>query len=328
MFKLRQKKIASLVIKDHCIRYAIVTNNDIDRIQAYGERYLPEGIIHSGKILDFETLAIFLKECVDDWKLKKYAVMMTAPDANVFFRKLTIPSTVEEDDIQSYLLFEIGNTIHLPFDEPLFDYHVLQKTAEGTEIFLFATSQETAQAYLDLLQQCQLEPAAIDISTLSLYRLCHALELVDETKHTLLLEFDVPAYNIAVFHEHVPHYMRHMLLNTGISAFEVKDDYEEGRHLLFVGDEEVVFGEIDDAIVEIERLLSFYKFSIQKGTAEIEKVILAGDHPFLNEIEHKLASELSIPVFSLRNKKLYDENGNEVAAQYMLPLGLALKKVR
>lgn len=328
MLPFGKKKVANIIIKDHVIRYLIANNHRIDQIRAYGERYLPSGVIHNGKIVDEDTFKMLFEECVDTWKLKKTNVQFTVPDATVFFRKITIPSSVPVDEIRGYLLFEMGSSIHLPFEDPVFDYHVLAQTEEGTEILLFASPSDTLQQCMEIFDECKLEAVAADVSTLALYRLCHQLELVKEEEHTLLIEYDVISVNLAIFYQNIPYFIRHLSLNPNMNDYKIATEFTEAPKLEFVGDESLALGQINDTVTEVERLLNFYKFSIQHGKAGVSKIILAGDHSFLHEVKNKLQNDLQITVESLADKQIYDSNGNELTTQYMLTLGLALKEVR
>ena len=76
---LGKKKIINMTIKDHVVRFVELKQTHPPVISRFGERYLPKGIIHDGRIQDLETFETILEECVDDWKIAKRDVRFIVP---------------------------------------------------------------------------------------------------------------------------------------------------------------------------------------------------------------------------------------------------------
>ena len=144
---LGKKKIINLTIKDHVVRFVELKQTHPPVISRFGERYLPKGIIHDGRIQDLETFETILEECVDDWKIAKRDVRFIVPESLIMLRKITVPSDIQEDELEGYLFMEIGSSIHLPFENPIFDYHLLPKEKNEQELLLFAGPEEVIQEY-------------------------------------------------------------------------------------------------------------------------------------------------------------------------------------
>jgi type IV pilus assembly protein PilM len=123
---LFNKKRNNLIIQDHVIRYLDMRQPELLEVKSSGERYLPEGIIQDGIITDGETLLKILEECIEEWGIKGREVHFLIPDSKLVIRKHHIPSVYKVEEIKRYLYLELGSTVHLPFEDPVFDYVLLK----------------------------------------------------------------------------------------------------------------------------------------------------------------------------------------------------------
>ncbi|MBU9711017.1 type IV pilus biogenesis protein PilM [Evansella tamaricis] len=324
--QLQKKASNAIQIKDHAIRYVAAKNPSISAVKSFGEKFLPKGIIEKGKIVDEKAFDDILEECVKEWKLKNKEVKFFTPDSSVFFRKLTIPLDIPDDEVRGYLNFEIGTSIHLPFEDAYFDFHFLPQTSEeNREILFFATPEALMKQYRKKLEEFKLKPIVADVSSLCIYNLFSILGMADEKEHYLVVEWDLTSINLSIFHQHIPVFMRNITQN-----FE-EDDWEMGRWGevvdLHCKDKEKIEMQIKDNLSEMERVMNFYKYSLHQGEKEITTILVVGDHPMLASIK-KSISEYDVPMISLNERELgfhYEKLG--IHSNYMLPLSLCLKEV-
>ncbi len=317
----------NLIMKDHVIRYVDAKGSSIETVRAYGERYLQSGFIRDGKILEREHVTAVLEECVDNWKLKKRNVNFIVPDSTVFFRKLLIPNEIPNDEIKGYLYFEIGTSIHLPFEEPIFDYYVLGEIDDKKEILLFATPELVINDYVTLLEAVKLVPKVADVSALSTYRLYHQFDLSNRHEHLLLLQFSIGSINLSIFHQQKPVFMRHIYISNNEALFKTKLN-DEGEFPLVCEDVEKMQASLQDHLTEIERVINFYKFSINQGKVGITKTFIVGDHPYLSMIKQQLDETTGIPSSTFSDGLFVTAKDEIVPSCYYLPLSLVLKEVR
>src|SRR4051794_24272580 len=116
-----KNRIVNLVLNDHSIRYLELKQTNSLTAHKWSERFLPPGIISNGKITDIDSLTNILEECIDEWKIQRRQVRFIVPDPVVIIRKVTVPADIRDDEMKGYLYLEIGSSIHLPFEEPVFD---------------------------------------------------------------------------------------------------------------------------------------------------------------------------------------------------------------
>lgn len=322
----QNRSTTALQIKDHVIRYVTAKKPSISTVKSFGEILLPKGTIEKGKIIDEEVFHQVLETCVRKWKLKNKKVKFFVPDATLFFRKLTIPSDIVDEEVRGYLNFEIGTSIHLPFEEAYFDFHFLPgETEEGRDILFFATPEPLMLDYRKKLEKHKLRPVSGEVSPLSAYSLFTNLNMTNNEDHYLLIEWDISSINLSIFHEHLPIFIRYIPNTT--DSDDWKEDIVDGMYTLVPVNKEKIQMEMLDQLSEIERVMNFYRYSLRQGESQITKILLVGDHPMLTDIENQLI-QYEIPLMSLGEKELgYHFTKLGLHRRYLLPLSLCLKEV-
>ncbi|ADU31341.1 type IV pilus biogenesis protein PilM [Evansella cellulosilytica] len=323
MFKFTTKPSVGIHIKDHVIRFVSMRGSSLANVESFGEKYLPKGVIEKGKIVQADVFEEMMLDCVKKWNLKNKEVMFFVPDSSVFFRKLSIPADIKEEEIRGYLNFEIGASIHLPFDEAYFDYHVLEtnEADEKRQILFFATPELLIKDYAKRLESVKLKPIAADISGLSLYRFFQQNSEAGDRDHFLFIEWDVTSINLSIFHDDIPVFMRHIPQILEETDWDVK--IGEDHTTLVCKNDVKIDGEISDHILEVERVLNFYKYSMNQGQKEITNIVLTGDHPKLATLIKDRLAEIN----TNSSLKVIEDLQVELHPHYILPLSLCLKEV-
>ncbi|KAA0549238.1 pilus assembly protein PilM [Bacillus sp. BGMRC 2118] len=294
----------SIIIKDHVIRFVELKSTTPLVIQRSGERTLPNGLIKEGKIIDRETLVMILEEVIQDWGIKNRRIQFIVPDSYVVIRKVEVPLDVMDDEIRGYLYYELGTSIHLPFENSVIDYALIGKNEEKKSVILFASPEEVVTEYTELFQEVKLKPVVADISPLSLYRLYFLNDQSRSDERLLFVQFDVTSVNLSILEDYKPIFMRHLVMEE--SEVESND----------------LTSPLQDYYREIERVMSFYQFSLNKGNQRITKVVVTGDHPMLQQIVKDISSLVDLPV-----EPLPIHDSSELSNGFQLVVGLALKEV-
>lgn len=321
---IKNKPICNIVIKDHIIRFAAIRPSSPFTVRDYGERILPEGIIRDGKIIDQESLTIILEECVEDWKIKGQKVRFLVPDQYIVIRKIQIPMDIPDEEIKGYLYLELGASIHLPFEEPVLDVSALGVVGDKKEVLLFAAPEDIVHDYADILEEVKLKPIAADITPLSIFRLFAKLDLANPKDHLMIIQYDLQFVNVSLFHDFKPVFMRHLPID--LHFYSWKRD-NEGVYV-WTGEPDELIGQMEDIYTEIDRIMNFYRFSLQQGRAEVTRILLTGDHPKYYDIHKRLTDMTEVPVDTIDQNLIVDGDGHELDRSFHLALGLALKEVK
>jgi type IV pilus assembly protein PilM len=322
-----KNRIVNLVVNDHCVRFVELKQANPPAAQKWCERFLPPGVITDGKITDIDSLANILEECVDEWKIKGRQVRFLVPDPLVIIRKVSIPADILDDEIKGYLYLELGSSIHLPFEEPVFDYFPLAINGKTKDLLLFAAPEQYVMEYAELFSSLKLNPIAADISPLALYRLYHQLCQAGENEVLFTVQFDLTSVNLCIFEDTVPLVMRQFPLPFDIEKWEIKQD-SAGMLFKYTGDTEELAMQFEDILNEINKLVDFYRYTLSNEKKDVSKFLLNGDHPMLTAIFDEMNERFDIPVERIEQE--IDENGKtgSVPANLLLSLGLALKEVQ
>ncbi|WP_191555900.1 type IV pilus biogenesis protein PilM [Metabacillus idriensis] len=314
------KKTGNFTIKDDAIRYGELKQAEPLIMGMCEERVLPEGLVRGGVIQDFDTLSLILDECVREWGIKGRKVRFTVPDSHVVIRKVTVPADLIDDEIRGHLYVEIGSSIHLPFDEAVFDYIVTGRTEKELHLLLFASSEELVRSYSDLFESAGLKPDAADISPLCQYRFyLNQKTKVDHSSSVMLIQYDLSGVNLSIFQQEQPVFMRNI---------EVEKNIRESEKMSGSITQDDFRLQVNEIIKEIDHVLNFYRFSLNQGNDEVSSFILTGDHPLLQEAERLLIERYDYPVDSLKNTQAENSNKSPLPASFYLNAGLALKEVR
>jgi type IV pilus assembly protein PilM len=335
-WNLFTKKTVNIVIKDHVIRYLEARQPHINAVCTFGERYLPPGVIEDGRIIDKDKLHGILQECVKEWRIKGCEVQFLAPDPVIVVRKLKIPLDIKEEEIMGYLYLELGTTIHLPFDNPIFTTEVLREREGNKEILLFSAPESVVLEYVSLFENVGLKPIVADISPLAIYRLYYMLIQDKSSEATLTVQFDLQTIMASIFKDHKLIFVRHLKMNTPFENWNQVEVVSEGLQrkkkretnhrkqiLSWVGEEDYLLGELQEMTEEIERILNFYLYSMNKGNEAINRIVLTGDHPYLTHIKELLKGTIEGDVITLDQEFLH--SSVSVEEPFYLPLGLGLK---
>lgn len=322
----KRNRIVNIIITDRFIRFLELKQSKPPVALRWGERLLPIGIISNGKIQDYETLSMILEECLDEWKIHNRKVRFLVPDSLVIIRKVMIPSDIKDDEIKGHLYLELGTSIHLPFDEPIFDTVVLSEQTEidKKEILLFAAPENNVIEYSQLFSNVKLRPIEAEISALALYRLYHHLGQVQVEEQLLVVQFDLTTVCICIFEHDVPIFMHLLPLEFDEEKWDISYSRTENVKLQFIGKENDVMVQFEDIYKEMTRLMDFYRYSLHQGQKQVSKVLLNGDHPMLSMITKELEQRLTIPLETIVYPEMSTEK-NPLPHTHYLALGLALK---
>ena len=321
-------RVVNLVLKDHVIRYVELKQLDPPIVHKCGEHFLPAGLIRDGIITDFDLLKDILSDCVAKWKIHKRQVRFLVPDSRLVIRKVTIPKDIKDDEITGYLYLEMGTSIHLPFEEPVFDVVPLKETEEKKEILLFAAEEEVVAEYASLLEKCQLYPIEADISPLSLYRLFFHAVKRDPNDHLLLIEFNLQTVNTSIFVNDKPIFMKNIPIAGTDDEWETSRINEDKEVMIFTGDREEYMQLLEDTYTEIDRVLSFYQYSLSHEQHQVTKIVVTGDHPFFNEVVSIIENRYEQTVVTIPEGSIQSSKDTELPEPFFLAGGLALKGVR
>lgn len=323
-----KNRIINLVLNDHSIRLLELKQENPPTSQRWSERFLPPGIISDGKITDRDSLSNILEECIDEWKIHRRQVRFVVPDPLVILRKVSVPADIQDDEMKGYLYLELGSTIHLPFEEPVFDFYPLANDGKTKDLLLFAAPEQHVMEYADLLSSLKLYPIEADISPLALYRLYQLLDQASSNEALFMVQFDLTSVNMCIFTENIPLVMRQFSLPFNLEQWEIKRDLAGSMICKYTGDANELVIQFEGIFREINKLIDFYRYSLNNEKRDITKFLLNGDHPMLGAIYDEMKERFDVPVEVISLETESKGKTSNLPSSHFLPLGLALKGVQ
>ncbi|WP_226583392.1 type IV pilus biogenesis protein PilM [Halobacillus litoralis] len=309
----------NFVIKNHCIRYTYSTSPDKKQLDDSGEIHLPSHVMEDGKVKDLPEFTATIENFVENKGWKKKALYFTVPDHSVVIRPFDVPSSLKEDEMKGYLYMQLGETLHLPFENPSFDYIIINSGEEIMKLLLFAYPEEQIRTFERVFKQAKLKPKAADISALSIFRLYEQMEEWSAQDHLLVIDWNMDGCVLTVFHQDRPAFINHTRSPLPMNLWK----RERGAYV-WQGQEGAPLDFTYDQINEIERIMDFYRFSVMNGKAGVSKVLITGDWPEKERVM-QWVKEKSIPAVTLDHSAILIENNDQRFDSYIDAVGLSMK---
>lgn len=322
IFKKKKRQL-SLVYNDYAMHMLIVSLNDLT-LSKIESKPLEEGIVVDGIIEDELSFFEILKEQVKKWSLKGQDVRFFVPDSTVMMKMIDHPQELKgEEEIKEYVEMELGRSIHLPFEDALIDIYDAQ-SGDG-KATLFATSTDEVQKLTGLLADASLTPIVADIKAISNLRL---LEMVMPNIHnsiTLITDWSINELSLTIYSQGEVEFLRYQTINTERSKWFPKHT-EDAFDFSYSDNVMNYKTALMEPLSEIDRILNFYHYSLNKGEKSVEDIVVIGDSPELPYIIDMLESQLALPIHTLTDSVITSKFPNFKTSQSSL-IGLALKEV-
>lgn len=310
------KPLIYVQLLDQSLRY-LALDSKKQTIIDKDEIIFETSIIEEGKITNIPLLETRLDALVKEKKWKNAKAYILLLNDFVSVREETVPVQLTLPEIKDYLSLHINQSIRLPFDNPVFDFQLIEKNDTEQKVVIIAYPNEHVKQYQTILQNVSLKPAVADISALCLYRVAEKQRLIDseQDKHSLILEWNPSDLSIMVFNDDVPKFNRHSRSPRVAENWQVDN---KGKWTWKSSDFELETM-LEDQLDGLERFLDFYRYSVLDGKGSVTEIVLTGHYPDLENLKDRLSERFAAKVDLL---KLPDSLSQSFGALY----GLSLKE--
>ncbi|MEG0451255.1 MAG: pilus assembly protein PilM [Lysinibacillus sp.] len=324
MFKLGTKTTISISLNDYVLRALVKKGPNVAQWQVH-EIPLPKGMIVDAIISDEVALFGLLKENTAKLHGKKQNVRLFVPDASVLLKTFEHPHDIESRKLKEFVEMEIGQSIHLPFQEPLIDvYDHIPGDGVAT---LFAASSEEVHKMINLALDLKMVPEAVDIRALCNLRILKELKKISDHKTYLIADWSINELSICIYSDGQVEFLRFQTINTDMAKWQATTNADSEITFSYSGDIQDYRMHVTDQVLELERMMNFFKFSLHKGEKSVEEMILMGDNPLLDNIQEFLRENLETPLVVIDDRTIAQQFPNFKAKHASL-IGLALKEVQ
>lgn len=143
------------------------------QIESYAVRPLREGAVVERRIRDMGEVADALRRAVESARPTSRLAVAAVPASAAITKTLTLPASLNDDEIEARIQLESDKHIPFPFSEVAFDFQRLGLNArygDQQDVLLVACRQQDVSQLTDALNQAGLIPAAVDVETFAMER--------------------------------------------------------------------------------------------------------------------------------------------------------------
>jgi type IV pilus assembly protein PilM len=206
-----------------------------------------EAPLEGGRVTNSEELANLLKGFRKKQKKFGKQIHLSIPTQHVILRQIDTLPDLPEKELERLLAFEIGESIHLPFDSPIYDY-VKVGTIEATQVneedsfdlmaeqidgkdelvsrskvILIATSHDVSSYMFRSIKESGFKPLSAEIRATALQRLISILhpEWLEETE--ALLDISRDSADLHFFHQGTLAFTRNIAISKSSYTMKSRD---------------------------------------------------------------------------------------------------------
>ncbi|HDL01226.1 MAG TPA: type IV pilus assembly protein PilM [candidate division Zixibacteria bacterium] len=349
LFSRNKKSIVGLDIGTNSVKLVKLDQSKTGySVSAIGIREFPPEAIVADEIRDREAVIFNIQSLIDQTDPKIKDVVVSVGGHGVITDRFTIDKKTGTEAEQA-ILFETEQRAPFDVDDVSLDYHIVNTDddANKMDVLLVAARKEFLQNYLELIEDCGLQPICVDDDALAIYNSYVGNYDVDPTRITALINIGNDITNITYIHDGMFHATRDVSAGTRDIYNAIQKEFRLNPELTTKAikgemkdsiDEDMLKATIvsatDELISGIELAFSYYKSQAKIDT--IEWIVLSGGGALVPYLPEFLQTKLNVPLEianPLRNLDYDPELFQYIQPEKIAPLlsvsvGLAMRKVR
>jgi type IV pilus assembly protein PilM len=320
------RELVGLKIGATGISAAHVVNNGGKKVIRVARVPLRHGVVDGGEVRDPAALGEALNDLFDTNGLPRKGVRLGLANSRIGVRVIEVAGIDDERQLENAIGFRAHETLSVPLDEAVIDYHVLSVDADEDgsvvrKILLVVAYREFVERYLAATDAAKLELAGIDLEAFALLRALSAPGGGDvdgdPDAAVTVVNIGHERTTVAVAHDGVCDFAR--VLEWGGSAIgaamaralklaPAEGESLKARLLLEPGKEgveglppskaaeavEAVRYELQALVRELLSSLRFHQ--TQAGSPPLGEILLTGGTSRIRGLAAELEAELGIPV--------------------------------
>ncbi|MBY9077574.1 pilus assembly protein PilM [Paenibacillus sp. HN-1] len=295
---------AGLAIEQTGIRFISLKNRKTWEVRKKRYLPLPPGLIVENQVADSAALLERVRQWVKSEGLRGSRVALSIPPSQIIIRKMSIPSA-NPKQVEQLVKLEVETGLHLPFENPVYDYVTTDVDEENSHLLVFAAPRKPIQDYIDVLEGAGLRISSVEIAATALARsLTLGQQVVFE--ETMLINMEHAVLDVYMFRSGNPVFIRtinQVDLNGGYTsetseASESEPEIdpafaEEAAAASEVSGDALSPGQMVEITAEISRMLNFYQYSLHDGSTRIRNVLIAGSRNIRRQLYEELKQSLT-----------------------------------
>jgi type IV pilus assembly protein PilM len=316
-------------------------------LQKVVQAAIPTEVMHDGKVKQVDTLAELLKDTMREAKIRCKKTHLVVPSQYVVIRQLQLPD-LPKKQLSKLIDFELQNSIHLPFEDPIYDFVKLgQAVTEQTdfeeetpaipacEVTLIASSKSAIHPVVEAAQRAGLKPVSVDIRALALARAYRRFATEEGQRTILFVDVAESSTDLHIFSGETLKFTRNVPMS--LDNYKIEEERIKPFHVLEILEyfqENTNFRSFtQDLAHEIERSVNFFRYTLNNRDEALSEIVLTGLMPksgiFAAYLQERLPDmRVSVMPFSGLEMSPYVQASDFDAYEFAIPVGLALKEVK
>ncbi|PIZ86167.1 hypothetical protein CO033_01760 [Candidatus Nomurabacteria bacterium CG_4_9_14_0_2_um_filter_32_10] len=157
-----------LDISDESIKYIeLVKTKDCIRVNRYGEKKIPVGIIESGKIKDQKKMEEILVELREEEGLK--TVRVSLPEEQVYLFNLKL-GKLGLENVREGIELSLEEYIPISAEDAIFDYELLSEDEQSLKLQVAAIPKNVINEYLSVFKNSKIVASSFELEAQAIVR--------------------------------------------------------------------------------------------------------------------------------------------------------------
>ncbi len=317
-------------------------------VAAIGIREFPPEAIVADEIRDREAVIFNIQSLIDQTDPKIKNVVVSISGHGVITDRFTIDKKTGAEAEQA-ILFETEQRAPFDIEDVSLDYHIISTNDEENkmDVLLVAARREYLEMFLELIQDCGLNPVIVDDDSLAIYNSYINNYDVDPTRTTALVNIGHDVTNITYIvdgqyqstrdvssgtRDVYDAIQKEFRLNPELTNKAIKGEMQDSVDQDML--KATIIAATDELISGIE--LAFSYFKSQAKIDNVEWLVLSGGGALIPYLPEFLQSKLGVPLEianPLRNVDYDPElfqylQPEKIAPLLSVPVGLAMRKTK
>jgi type IV pilus assembly protein PilM len=261
------------------------------RVERYAIEPLPKDAVVDGNLASVDAVAETLQRCWKRLGTTTKFIAMALPSAAVITKKITLPASLREQEMEVQVESEANQYIPFALEEVNLDFQVIgpaPSSPDDVEVLLAASRKEKVEDRVAAAEVAELKPVVMDVES---YAVQAAYELVTKQlpgegagQIIALVDVGAAAMKVTILKDNQQLYAREQAFGGGMLTDEIMRAYgmgpEEAENLKRSGtppdnyETEILHPFIENMAQEVARALQFFFTSTPHN--EVHHIILAG----------------------------------------------------
>ena len=169
-----------------------------------------------------------------------------------------------------------------------------------------------------------MHPTVLDVRTLSNIRFLDSTSFFSPGKTYLIADWSINAVSVSIYSNGNVDFLRYQPTETSSRNWRYESDDKERNVFSFEGNLEDYHQSLANQVLEIDRILNFYRFSLHKGEKSVDEIVMMSDHPEMDFIVEQMRSAIDTPI-TVIDDAFVQKKYPQFEAKHAALIGLALK---